>query len=91
MSSLPTNQAATNLVAASAPTNNPTQKLLYDRKSAAHALSISTRSLDYLIANKQLATRRLGKKVMVSHAELVRFSRGDHFKLTQPAKKQAVQ
>ena len=70
--------------------HHPTQKLLYDRKSAAYALSISTRSLDYLIANKQLATRRLGKKVMVSHAELVRFCRGDHFELTQPTSKQAI-
>lgn len=52
--------------------------LLYDRKRAARALSISIRALDYLIARKQLATRRIGKKVMIPHAELVRFARGDH-------------
>ena len=61
----------------------PTQtKLLYDRKSAAFALSISVRALDYLIAGKQLATRRLGKKVMVPAAELARFARADHYSLT---------
>jgi hypothetical protein len=69
--------------AAAAPTSQPIQKMLYDRKSAAFALSISTRSLDYLIANKQLATRKLGKKIMVSASELARFSRMDHLQLTQ--------
>jgi hypothetical protein len=54
-------------------------KLLYDRKSAAHALSISVRSLDYLIARKELAFRKIGKKVMIQHAELLRFSRQNHF------------
>jgi hypothetical protein len=55
------------------------QKLLYDRRSAAFALSISVRSLDYFIANKKLSTRRIGKKVMVPAAELRRFAASDHF------------
>jgi excisionase family DNA binding protein len=54
-------------------------RILYDRKEAARQLSISVRSLDYLIAAKKLNTRRLGKKVMIPHAELIRFSRADHF------------
>ncbi len=58
------------------------QKILYDRKGAAFALSISVRALDYLIAGKQLTTRRLGKKVMVPASELSRFARADHFHLT---------
>lgn len=57
-------------------------RLLYDRKSAALMLSISIRSLDYLIAGKLLATRRIGKKVLIPHAELARFSRADHFEIT---------
>lgn len=61
----------------------PIAKILYDRKSAAFALSICVRSLDYLIANKQLNTLRLGKKVMISHSELMRFSRSNHLRLTQ--------
>jgi hypothetical protein len=67
-----------------------TPKLLYDRRSASHALSISLRSLDYLISGRQLATRRLGKKIMISHETLVKFCRGDHFELTQPASKATV-
>ncbi len=54
-------------------------RLLYDRKTAALQFSISIRSLDYLIAGKQLATRRIGKKVLVPHGELVRFAAGNHY------------
>ncbi|MBB5056074.1 hypothetical protein HDF16_000743 [Granulicella aggregans] len=58
-------------------------KLLYDRKSAAFTLSISVRSLDYLIANKRLNTIKMGSKVMVSHGSLVKFSRQHHASLTE--------
>jgi excisionase family DNA binding protein len=54
------------------------EKLLYSRKDAAQALSISIRSLDYLISNGQLPTRRIGKKVLVPAAALRQFARGDH-------------
>jgi len=57
-------------------------KLLYDRRSAAFALSISIRSLDYLIARKHLNATRLGKKIMLGHGELARFSRANHIYLT---------
>jgi hypothetical protein len=57
-------------------------RLLYDRKGAALQLSISVRGLDRLIASKQLATRRIGKKVLIPRGELVRFSRGNHFETT---------
>jgi len=57
-------------------------KLLYDRRSAAHVLSISPRSLDYLISSKRLKVRYLGKKPMVPYEELVRFSERDHRELT---------
>lgn len=53
-------------------------RLLYDRKEAARQLSISVRSLDYLIAAKKLDTRRIGKKVLIPHGELVRFAKGNH-------------
>jgi len=42
-------------------------RLLYDRKEAARQLSISVRSLDYLIAAGKFETRRIGKKVLVTH------------------------
>lgn len=54
-------------------------RLLYDRKTAARMLSISVRSLDYLIAAKRLDTRRIGKKVLVTHRSLVQFAQGNHY------------
>jgi hypothetical protein len=42
-----------------------TEILLYSRKAAAMALSVSIRSIDYLIEDGRLPTRRLGKKVMI--------------------------
>lgn len=54
-------------------------KLLYDRKGAAFALSISRRSVDYYIAAGELGTRRVGRRVMIPHSELRRFASRDHF------------
>jgi excisionase family DNA binding protein len=54
------------------------EKLLYSRRDAASALSISVRSLDYLIERGLLQTRRLGKKVLIPAADLRRFAKGDH-------------
>jgi hypothetical protein len=45
----------------------------------ARQLSLSVRSLDYLVANKKLEFRRIGKKVLITHASLVRFSQANHF------------
>ncbi len=53
-------------------------KLLYDRKSAAYALSISIRALDYLIAHKEIKIRRIGGKVLIPAAELKWFAAADH-------------
>ena len=57
-------------------------KLLHSRKTSAYMLSISTRSLDWLIKHKRIATQKLGSKVMITHTELVRFAKGDHTHLT---------
>jgi hypothetical protein len=54
-------------------------RLLYDRKEAARQLSISVRSLDYIIAAKGLETRRIGGKVLVTQASLMRYAAGNHF------------
>lgn len=54
-------------------------RLMYDRKTAARMLSISVRSLDYLIAAKRLDTRRIGKKVLVTHRSLVQFAQSNHY------------
>ena len=54
------------------------QKLLVGRKEAADLLSISARAVDYLVANKQLSTRRIGARVLIPVADLQRFVRADH-------------
>lgn len=54
-------------------------RLLYSRKAAAEALSISIRSLDYLLSQKKFCTRRIGRKVLIPRAELVKFAQSDHF------------
>lgn len=59
-------------------------RLLYDRKEAARQLSISVRSLDYIIAAKKLDTRRIGRKVLVTHASLVRYASGNHHTVKRP-------
>jgi hypothetical protein len=48
-------------------------RLLCARKQAACLLSISVRSLDYLIADGFINVQRSGKRVLIPHAELVRF------------------
>ena len=53
-------------------------RLLYDRKAAAHQLSISVRQLDRFIANRVINTRRIGSRVLIPRGELSRFSRADH-------------
>jgi hypothetical protein len=64
---------------------NQPDKLLYDRKSAAYALSISVRSLDYLIAAGNFQTRRIGKKVLIPASELRKFVQSNHFQpVSQP-------
>lgn len=55
------------------------EKFLYTRKEAAHAIGISVRSLDYLIAGKLLETRRIGKKVLVTRASLAAFASANHY------------
>jgi len=52
----------------------PEEKILVGRKEAARLLSISQRSLDYLVADKELAVKRIGARVLITIAELKRFA-----------------
>ncbi len=54
------------------------EKLLYTRVAAADALSISVRSLDYMVSNKMILTRRIGSRVLIPATELRRIAREDH-------------
>jgi excisionase family DNA binding protein len=57
------------------------QRLLIDRRSAAQYLSISQRSLDYLLAHGELHARRIGSRVLIPISELQRYARTDHKRL----------
>jgi excisionase family DNA binding protein len=59
----------------------PEQRLLVDRRDAAQYLSISQRSLDYLVANGELNVRRMGARVLIPISELQRYARVDHKRL----------
>jgi excisionase family DNA binding protein len=54
------------------------EKLLLSRQEAASVLSISQRSLDYLIANRALSVRRIGTRVLIPIQDIRRFARADH-------------
>ena len=54
------------------------EKLLYSRRDAARALSLSVRSIDYLIYTGRLPTRRVGGKILVPANDVRRFARTDH-------------
>jgi excisionase family DNA binding protein len=56
----------------------PDARLLVGREDAAEMLSISSRVVDYLVANKKLRSRRIGARVLIPVSELRRFSRNDH-------------
>ena len=54
------------------------EKLLHTRNEAAELLSVSVRTIDSLIANKELNVRRIGSRVLIPHQVLVQFTRYDH-------------
>jgi hypothetical protein len=54
------------------------EKLQVSREEAAAMLSISIRSVDYLIATKLLSTRRIGARVVIPIEDVRRFARADH-------------
>jgi excisionase family DNA binding protein len=56
----------------------PDAKLLVGREEAAVRLSLSVRSIDYLLADGQLKFRRIGGRVLIPISELERFARMDH-------------
>ena len=53
-------------------------KVLYTRKEAAELLSISVHMLDVFIALKELACRRIGRRVLIHRQAIESFARRDH-------------
>jgi excisionase family DNA binding protein len=54
------------------------EKLLYSRRDAARALSLSVRSIDYLIYTGRIPTRRVGGKILIHVSDVRRFAKTDH-------------
>ncbi|MGI4854424.1 MAG: helix-turn-helix domain-containing protein [Janthinobacterium lividum] len=54
------------------------EKLLVSRADAAAALSISLRSLAYLIAHGRLKVRKIGGRTLIAMEDLKRFANRDH-------------
>jgi excisionase family DNA binding protein len=52
----------------------PFEKFFYGRKEAACALSISVRSIDYLIADHKLRTRRMRRRVLIPAEDVRRLA-----------------
>jgi len=52
--------------------------LLVSKRDAAALLSLCVRTVDNLIATKELPTRRVGRRVLIPYTALVQFARRDH-------------
>jgi len=60
-------------------TNSVTRpKLLYSKKEAAELLSVSPRTIDNIINNRELVARRIGARVLIPYSSLLHFTRRDH-------------
>ena len=58
--------------------NGKVEKLLYSKQDAAEALSLSVRSIDYLITTQRLPMRRVGGRILIPVSAVRRFARVDH-------------
>jgi excisionase family DNA binding protein len=59
-------------------TVNPKDKLLVSQDEAAQLLSISRRSVEYLVATGRLSTRRIGTRTLIPIEDVRKFARSDH-------------
>ena len=53
-------------------------KVLISKREAALALSLSVRTIENLIARKELTVRRVGRRTLVLASSLAAFARRDH-------------
>lgn len=59
----------------SSKTAHTVEKLLYDKRSAAFALSVSVRTIENMLASKQLSYRRCGRKVLIPASDVRRVAK----------------
>jgi len=62
----------------SAVLEHTSEPIALSKQEAAQMLGVSLRTVDRLIALKELQVRRLGRRVLVPRASLVNLIRGDH-------------
>ncbi len=62
-----------------------TPRLLFSRQSAAKALDISVRMIDYAIASGLLEARRLNSRILIPSDSLARFAASDQVVPKEPA------
>lgn len=59
------------------------EKLLYSRRDTAEVLSLSIRSVDYLITSGRLSVRGVGGKILIPATAVKRFATEDHPELVR--------
>jgi len=52
--------------------------LLVDKRAAAGSLGVSLRTIENLIASKELQVRRIGRRTLIPRVALERFAQKDH-------------
>ena len=62
-----------------------TQKLAYTKIEAASLLSISVRTIDNLIAQKELTVRHFGRRVVIPATSITALLRGDRYTMPKAA------
>lgn len=58
--------------------NNVPKQILYSRKQAAQALSLSVGSIDHLIERDALQHQQIGTRILIHENELLRFAASTH-------------
>ena len=58
-------------------------RILVSKREAARLLGISVTSLDYLIRQRELTIRRLGRRTLVSTESLHAYARNDHARVRE--------
>jgi len=58
-------------------------KILYTKREAARLLSLSVRSIDYLITSCEIASRRVGPRVLIHRYAIECVARQDHFAIRE--------
>jgi excisionase family DNA binding protein len=53
-------------------------KLQYSREEAAALIGVSLRTLDRLVAEKEIVVRRIGRRVLINRDVLTQFIKRDH-------------